>query len=123
MPLRSQESKPSGIRRVSYSLNKHPLSTHGGITNTVKGSAPGFLGEQCALAEKVGLEEAVDGAHALRRLLVHHRLPLFNDVELVPRVTLQHGRNIRCPAQSIPCQDTRNLLSKRAAPILTLILS
>ena len=53
--------------------------------------APGLVGEQRALAEEVGLEQVVDLARAARRVLVHHRLALQDDVEAVPGVALRAG--------------------------------
>ena len=52
-------------------------------------AAPGLVGEEGTLAKEVGFEEVVDLATALGGLLVHDRLTLLYDVELVSCVPLR----------------------------------
>ena len=57
----------------------------------VKAGLPGLITEQGSLSKEVGLEKVVDLAGPLGGGLVHHRLPLLDDVKQVTRISL-------CPA-------------------------
>ena len=59
---------------------------------------PGLLSEEGTLAEEVGLEQAVHSLHSLWCGLVHHCLPLLNDKELIPSLSLPTRSGTLCQA-------------------------
>lgn len=83
------------------------------------GEGPGLIAQQGALSKEVGFEEVVDLAGALGGGLVHHRLPLLDDVKQVAGITL-HVQTVTIILSLIQVvkQAHRRTSSMRHHPVL-----